>query len=305
MGELLSTHSLINSYERNKPLGEILAEAGLISIYQVEVALTEQKKHKLRIGEIFASHGWIKQETVDFFADKWSILLQKRRRRPLTFYLYAAGLLDKEQLIILKHKQIETNTKIRLHDIALSLGYIRQETVDFFLKYLFEIDNSQNLSFSDSYQIIKKYSDGERDFQELGLNQAPLNKVNLKQIILNNSILKKANLNNSNLSYSSLVQVDLTLAELERANLSHTNFKKACLIEANLRKSNLQSAKFQSANLQSADLRGANLKQASFIAADLRGTKLDSVYMYDIFYNSNTRFDPHFNPIEAGWQKVE
>ncbi|MGD1918815.1 MAG: hypothetical protein ACFCAD_07950 [Pleurocapsa sp.] len=48
-----------------KPIGQILIEAGLISINQIEVALQEQKYNDLRIGEILVLHGWIQQHTVD------------------------------------------------------------------------------------------------------------------------------------------------------------------------------------------------------------------------------------------------
>ncbi len=50
----------------NKPLGQILVEAGLISMSQIELALKEQKQTNLKIGEILTLHGWIKQETADF-----------------------------------------------------------------------------------------------------------------------------------------------------------------------------------------------------------------------------------------------
>jgi|GEM_PF-1045841 len=283
-------------------LGEILLEAGLVSICQIEVALEEQKKHNLKIGEILASSGCVKQETADFFAERWSSLLCKTERRPLAFYLFLAGLLNKEQLAILKQKQKQPNSDSRLHSIAVEQGYIKQVTVNFFLKYLFNLYNNQNLSFNRVYELIKNYINGDTNFQQLELSQGPLNGVRLKKVKLDYSILKQANLNNSNLSYSSLVKVNLTLADLELANLSHINFQQACLIEANLRRSNLEEANFQGANLQEADLRGANLLNASFVAADLRGTKLSPAYSYNIYYDKRTVFDANFNPIKAGWK---
>ena len=39
-----------SSYFSQKPIGEILIEAGLIPIHQLEIALQEQKQTGLRIG---------------------------------------------------------------------------------------------------------------------------------------------------------------------------------------------------------------------------------------------------------------
>ncbi|ELS02695.1 putative low-complexity protein [Xenococcus sp. PCC 7305] len=297
-----SHHSNLAELPSKQPLGEILLEAGLISIFQIEVALAEQKQSDYRIGEILAHHGWIKQETADFFAQRWSNLIQKTQTRPLTYYLFAASLLDKKQLLSLKQQQKQQSSHMRLHELALEKGYVAQTTIDYFLKSLFKIHRSQSLSFTSSYKIIKGFINGKSDFRDSELTQAPLNGVRLQSVILDNSILRQANLNNSNLSYSSFSEVNLALANLEMANLSHANFRQACLIEANLRRSNLESANFQSANLQEADLRGANLLNASFASADLRGAKFSPAYSYDVYYDKNTAFDSNFNPIKAGWK---
>ncbi len=97
-----------------QPLGKILLEAGLVSIYQIEIALGEQKQHDLKIGEVLASHGWIKQQTSDFLAEKWFSILQKPQKRPLAFYLFLAGLLEREQLLTLKQKQKQNVMPIHL-----------------------------------------------------------------------------------------------------------------------------------------------------------------------------------------------
>ncbi|MDJ0900104.1 MAG: pentapeptide repeat-containing protein [Xenococcus sp. MO_188.B8] len=298
-----SPNNLVNS-QSEKPLGELLLEAGLVSIFQIETALEEQKQSDNKIGEILAYHGWIKQKTADFFVEKWPNLLSKKLTRPLSFYLFAAGLLDKEQLLILKQKQKQTNSGARLHELAIEQGYIKTTTINFFLQHLFNIYIIRNLSFASPYKLIKGYINGETDFRDSKLSQVPLNGVRLKKVVLDGSLLRQANLNNSNLSGSSLVGVNLTLADLELANLSHVNFQQACLIESNLSRSNLERANFQGANLQEADLRGANLRKASFVAADLRGAKLFPGYSYDIFYDKQTVFDRNFDPIKAGWKLV-
>lgn len=291
-----------NNLSSNKPLGEILLEAGLVSIYQVEVALQEQKQYNLRIGEILASHSWIEQKTADFFAEKWWNLIQKKQKRPIAFYLFAAGIIDKNQLLILKQKQKQNNFENRLHSIAVELGYVRQETVDFFLEYLFNISPKKKKSFAKPYEIIKNYINGESDFRGLELSQTPLSGISLKKVKLDNCNFKRANLNNCNFSHSSLIKANLAFADLKLANLSHVNFKQACLVESDLRKSNLEKANFKAANLQESDLRGSNLKNTSFVGADIRGAKLDSAYSYNVYYDGTTRFDNNFNPQLIGWK---
>lgn len=54
MEELSNNHPNSNT---PKLLGEILVEAGLVSIYQIQIALKEQKKYNSRIGVILAKHG--------------------------------------------------------------------------------------------------------------------------------------------------------------------------------------------------------------------------------------------------------
>ena len=284
-----------------QPLGEILIEAGLVSIHQIQIALQEQKNHQLKIGEILANHGWIQPKTVNFFAEKWSRLVEKQPNRPLALYLLAAALLNRQQLLILKQRQQKANSKTELHFLAVEQGYIKQETVDFFLKHLYQVKPA-GLSFAESYEIIKSYHQGETDFQNKQLIQVPLNGVSLKGIVLNNSNLVQANLSQTNLSNSSFVGANLSLANLRSANLSHANFTKACFIEANLRQSNLEQANFKLANLQETDLREANLLNTSFAGADLRGAKLKPVSGYKVYYDPQTRFDPNFNPIKAGWK---
>ncbi len=78
----------------NKPLGQILVEAGLISMSQIELALREQKQSNLKIGEILTLHGWIKQQTADFFAEQWKSLLLEEQKKPLIYYFQQAALTE-------------------------------------------------------------------------------------------------------------------------------------------------------------------------------------------------------------------
>ena len=54
-----------SSHADKKSIGQILIEAGLISIAQLELALQEQKQNDLRIGEILVAHDWILPKTID------------------------------------------------------------------------------------------------------------------------------------------------------------------------------------------------------------------------------------------------
>ncbi|MGB7416348.1 MAG: hypothetical protein WA902_19245 [Thermosynechococcaceae cyanobacterium] len=47
-------------------IGTCLIDAGLITLEQLDAALTEQKTRPQRLGEILASHGWVKQQTVEY-----------------------------------------------------------------------------------------------------------------------------------------------------------------------------------------------------------------------------------------------
>lgn len=120
----------------NHRLGDILHEAGLISPSQLEIALYEQGAYQdLKIGEILALHGWLKQETADFFAEQWLQALQGgQRRHPLGYFLLAAGLLEEPQLTQILREQLQTG--MRLGALAVLQGWVKQPTIDFFLKHL-------------------------------------------------------------------------------------------------------------------------------------------------------------------------
>lgn len=116
-----------------KRIGEILQEAGLISSQQLDKALQVQKKnHNLKIGEVIASKGWLKQETVDFLA---CICHGETKHteglKPVGYYFQQAGLLTKEQIDNLVKQQKALGIKFCY--LAVMKGLIKQETADFFL----------------------------------------------------------------------------------------------------------------------------------------------------------------------------
>ncbi len=118
-----------------KLLGEILVEASLVSLSQVQVALNEQKIYSnLRIGEILVLHGWLKQKTADFFAEKWFKLLQQDNNHRLGYYLQEAGLLTSQQIeAILDEQKI---LGVKFGSVAVLKGWLNNKTLEFFLKYL-------------------------------------------------------------------------------------------------------------------------------------------------------------------------
>jgi hypothetical protein len=116
-------------------LGEILQQAALISQQQVQLALREQKDyHHLKIGEILALHGWIDQETANFFAQQWLELLKSPRSYPIGHYLQQACLLDEKQIQRILTEQKRLN--LPFGELAVLDGFLKPQTRDFFLENL-------------------------------------------------------------------------------------------------------------------------------------------------------------------------
>ena len=127
-----------------KPLGKVLQQADLVSAAQIEVALQDQSFSQLPIGEILALRGWVKQETADFFAQQWSTVLKQPRKQPLGYYLQAAALLDEQQIDTILSEQKHGQTWIRFGALVVFKGWLKQTTIDFFLKHLFAKQKSES-----------------------------------------------------------------------------------------------------------------------------------------------------------------
>jgi hypothetical protein len=287
-----------------KPLGEILIEAGLVPISQIELALEEQKHTGWKIGEILVLHGWIEQKTVDFFGEQWLQLLKTEEKKPLAYYFQEAGLLKKEQVDAIARLQELKHKKVRFHRLAVEQGYLKKTTVDFFLAHLFNIYDPKSISITKPYEVLRRYADGEKDFQKINFSKAPLMNVSLKAVNLNGSNLRKADLSKANLSHSSLIKVNLKQANLTKAILTEVNFTQSCLIQANLQEAHLEKANFQSAILHEANFQSAYLAQVSFAGADLTKAKLPLDYPYEVYYDQDTCFDHDFDPKIVGWTKI-
>lgn len=127
--------------KRPEKIGEILRQAYLITPAQLEEALREQSQNpRERLGEILARKGWIKQETADFFAQKWRDIVKDTESlsdQPLGYYLKEAGLLDETQIQAIVDEQKKRSLWVRLGTLAVLKGWLAQSTVDFFLENLY------------------------------------------------------------------------------------------------------------------------------------------------------------------------
>ncbi len=114
-------------------LGELLQLAGLISAAQVELVLRDQVQYpELKIGQLLALRGWVKQETADFFARRWSALLNQKRFLPLGYYLTEAALLNDRQISTLLALQKLRQPWMKFGELVVAQGWLKQATIDFF-----------------------------------------------------------------------------------------------------------------------------------------------------------------------------
>ena len=141
-----------------KPLGRVLHEAQLVSVPQIELALQDQVSYSsLRLGEILAVRGWVKQETADFFAQEWWEHLKRKTRQPLGYYLQRSALIEEKHIEVILEEQ--RHTGIRFGSVAVLQGLLKSETLDFFLTYLFP-------SQVGTSSLVGKYRINRRKYQQ-------------------------------------------------------------------------------------------------------------------------------------------
>ena len=124
---------------RNKvPLGTVLQQAGLVSAEKIKHALLEQKqgKQNVKIGRILASKGDVKPQTADFFAEYWLEAIKEEDKQPLGYYLKQAALLSEQQIQAILTEQQQNQDQLKFGEIAIAKGWLKQKTVNFFLRYL-------------------------------------------------------------------------------------------------------------------------------------------------------------------------
>ncbi len=145
------------SYLQNKvPLGEVLQQAGLVSAKQLEHALKQQKLtgNKLKIGEILAIQEIIDSRTANFFEKHWSRLIVDQPQQPIGQYFKQAGLLSEQQIQAILDEQNYTNSKFG--ELAIAKGWLKQSTVNFFLRYLKpeSLTEAELMSFMDEKSVM-------------------------------------------------------------------------------------------------------------------------------------------------------
>ncbi len=121
----------------NKELVETLLQASLITRGQIEVAQQDRKEFPhLELEDILVLRGWLKSQTVDFFLNQWSQELKQKIKQPLGYYLKESALLSEDNLNKILEEQKQNHQDLRLGELAVKLGLIKQETIDFFLVHL-------------------------------------------------------------------------------------------------------------------------------------------------------------------------
>ncbi|WP_299491197.1 hypothetical protein [Acaryochloris sp. IP29b_bin.137] len=89
-------------YPGSKRIGSYLVDAGLLSLAQVEVVLSDQDSTEMRFGEILVSRGWLKFETVEFVFQ--NVILPQR-----TLAKKTVGVTDSSQLSFQRYRQERLN----------------------------------------------------------------------------------------------------------------------------------------------------------------------------------------------------
>ena len=113
-------------------------------------------------------------------------------------------------------------------------------------------------------ELLKRYTEGKRDFPYTNLSNVDLSNVDLRGADLSN--------------------VDLRGADLRRADLSGADLSKANLFCANLWCANLSGANLSNANLWCANLSNANLSDAKYKDVVIKHVRVFSaLYKYQVW----------------------
>ena len=117
------------------PIGKLLQNAGLISDEQLTIALGVQSQHaKMKLGEILALQEAVEVQTIDFFVNKWQKVKQEGQQFPIGYYFKQAYLLSGDQIKTILAEQ--KDNQLKFGDLAVKKGWLKKETVYFFLNEL-------------------------------------------------------------------------------------------------------------------------------------------------------------------------
>lgn len=146
-----------------QPLGTVLQQAGLVSAAQVSLALQEQTINQHRLGDLLCEHGWLHEPTAHFFAEQWPTLLHDPDPLPIGQYLRQAHLLTDTQIDYLLEQQ--NLTQLQFGVLAVANGWIKLQTINFFLTHLQDIpqfqpsktDQAINFDTPEYWQHLREY----------------------------------------------------------------------------------------------------------------------------------------------------
>lgn len=143
----------------------------------------------------------------------------------------------------------------------------------------------RDISISEVGEVLRRYKNGDRNFQGANLSGLDLTGINLSYANLIAANLQQTNLTHANLNYAKLVVANLRGSEITGANLQGVKFVGAHLQQTRLNACNLKRADLSDAdltqaqlvrsNLKDANLSGANLTEANLSEANLEGVTLD------------------------------
>ena len=115
-----------------------LMEAGLLSSAQLSVIqdLIEPTE-SFTLPDMLVQQGIVSSETVEFFVHQFPILRSAPNSANLGLVMRSANLITaRQEAEVLRYQRM--NPRLRFGEIAVNFGYCNQETVDFFLKHLYQ-----------------------------------------------------------------------------------------------------------------------------------------------------------------------
>ena len=148
---------------------DILINAGLLNEVQVQVAQHDQTLNPdMRLSEILSLRGWIAEETVDFFDLLWEMRVKQGDRQMIGEYFLEARLLTPAQVEDVVTEQKISN--LRFGEVAVLKGYLKPETVRFFVKHLFPhnftVKNVSPFSRTTQTQVHKRTMANDMTLQQ-------------------------------------------------------------------------------------------------------------------------------------------
>jgi uncharacterized protein YjbI with pentapeptide repeats len=287
-----------------KPLGAVLYQADLIPLTVVEQALQFQAKYgDRRLGEILSIWGKIAPETIRFFVEEWPRLFHEVPKEPLGQYFKAAALLDEAQIQEILHQQKQVSGRFGM--IAVRKGWLKQTTVDFFLKHLMLDNRWRETLLRDGW--LDTDSSNSKQSPEI-LHQLlypnvlpqpdpfaaspeiwrPTSNQSQSSKSRSNSPIQLQSLtgtgNNEIGALQLLMEGVFTWNAWRKAYPNQVpNLSKADLRRARLQGFDLSATDLSGANMQGADLRGAILREAYPLGADFSEANLSEADLTECY----------------------